>query len=67
MEIVRARGLDMIEGDVLSDNHRVFEMVKFMGFQIQLSPNDSTSSMCLSSTDASSRTFPRHVGPMCPC
>lgn len=40
MEIARARGLDMMEGEVLSDNHRMLEMVKSMGFQIQMSPDD---------------------------
>ena len=42
MEIARSRGLDMIEGEVLSDNHRMLQMVKSMGFQIQMSDDDPT-------------------------
>ena len=42
MEIARSRGLDMIEGEVLSDNHRMLQMIKTMGFQIQMSDEDPT-------------------------
>ncbi|MEN8042132.1 MAG: GNAT family N-acetyltransferase, partial [Actinomycetota bacterium] len=40
MEIARSRGLDMIEGEVLADNHRMIQMVKSMGFTIQMSEED---------------------------
>jgi acetyltransferase len=40
MEIAQSRGLDLIEGEVLADNHRMLQMVKSMGFQIQMSPDD---------------------------
>jgi acetyltransferase len=42
MEIARSRGLDMIEGEVLSENHRMLQMIKTMGFQIQMSDDDPT-------------------------
>ena len=40
MEIARSRGLDMIEGEVLADNHRMLEMVRKMGFHIQMAADD---------------------------
>jgi acetyltransferase len=42
MEIARSRGLDMIEGEVLADNHRMLEMVKKMGFHVQMAVDDPT-------------------------
>jgi acetyltransferase len=42
MEIARSRGLDMIEGEVLSDNHRMLQMIRTMGFQIQMRDEDPT-------------------------
>jgi acetyltransferase len=42
MEIARARGLDLMEGEVLSNNHRMLEMVTSMGFQVQSSLDDPT-------------------------
>jgi acetyltransferase len=42
MEIARSRGLDMIEGEVLSENHRMLQMIRTMGFQIQMSDDDPT-------------------------
>ncbi|MCL1692755.1 MAG: bifunctional acetate--CoA ligase family protein/GNAT family N-acetyltransferase [Actinomycetia bacterium] len=40
MEIALSRGLDTMEGEVLSENHRMLDMVKAMGYQIQSSPDD---------------------------
>ncbi len=37
MEIARARGLDMMEGEVLTANHRMLELVRSMDFQVQRS------------------------------
>jgi acetyltransferase len=42
MEIARSRGLDVIEGEVLADNHRMLEMVKNMGFHIEMAADDPT-------------------------
>ena len=35
MEIARSRGLDMMEGEVLTANHRMLELVRSMDFQVQ--------------------------------
>jgi acetyltransferase len=35
METARARGLDMMEGEVLTANHRMLDLVRSMGFQVQ--------------------------------
>jgi acetyltransferase len=40
MEIARSRGLDLMEGEVLTANHRMLDLVRSMDFQIQRSPND---------------------------
>jgi acetyltransferase len=40
MEIARSRGLDMMEGEVLTSNHRMLELVKSMDFQIQRSSDN---------------------------
>jgi len=40
MEIALSRGLDRMEGEVLGENHRMLDMVKSMGYQIQSSPDD---------------------------
>jgi acetyltransferase len=40
MEIARSRGLDMMEGEVLTANHRMLDMVRSMGFQVQRNPDD---------------------------
>lgn len=40
MEIARARGLDMMEGEVLTANHRMLELVKSMDFQVQTSTSN---------------------------
>ncbi len=37
MEIARSRGLDMMEGEVLTTNHRMLELVRSMDFQVQTS------------------------------
>ncbi|MEN8114566.1 MAG: bifunctional acetate--CoA ligase family protein/GNAT family N-acetyltransferase [Actinomycetota bacterium] len=40
MEIARARGLDRMEGEVLSNNRRMLDLVKSLGFQIQRNTED---------------------------
>jgi acetyltransferase len=40
MEIARSRGLDTMEGEVLSENRRMLNLVKSMDFQIQPTPDD---------------------------
>jgi acetyltransferase len=40
MVIALSRGLDLMEGEVLAENHRMLDMVKSMGFQIQSTPDD---------------------------
>ena len=40
MEIARARGLDLMEGEVLTANHRMLDLVRSMDFQVQRSPNN---------------------------
>ena len=40
MEIARSRGLDMMEGEVLTANHRMLELVRSMDFQVQRSPEN---------------------------
>jgi acetyltransferase len=40
MEIARARGLDMMEGEVLTANHRMLELVRSMDFQIERSTDN---------------------------
>lgn len=35
MEIALSRGLDMMEGEVLTSNHRMLELVRSMDFQVQ--------------------------------
>jgi acetyltransferase len=37
MEIARARGLDMMEGEVLTANHRMLDLVRAMDFQVERS------------------------------
>jgi len=40
MEVARAGGLDMMEGEVLANNRKMLELVESMGFQIQPSVDD---------------------------
>ncbi|MEA3511011.1 MAG: bifunctional acetate--CoA ligase family protein/GNAT family N-acetyltransferase [Actinomycetota bacterium] len=40
MEIALSRGLDSMEGEVLAENHRMLDMVRSMGFQVQTSTDD---------------------------
>ena len=40
MEIARARGLDRIEGEVLTANHRMLDLVRAMDFQIDRSKDN---------------------------
>ena len=40
MEIARARGLDMMEGEVLTANHKMLDLVRSLDFQIQRSPEN---------------------------
>jgi acetyltransferase len=40
MEIARARGLDMMEGEVLTANHRMLDLVRSMDFQIESSKDN---------------------------
>ena len=40
MEIARARGLDMMEGEVLTANHRMLDLVRSMDFHVQRSPDN---------------------------
>ncbi len=40
MEIARSRGLDLMEGEVLTANHRMLELVKSMNFQVQRSTDN---------------------------
>jgi acetyltransferase len=40
MEIARARGRDMMEGEVLAANHRMLELVRSMDFQIEHNPSN---------------------------
>ena len=45
MEVARSRGLDTMEGEVLTENHRMLQMVKAMGFRSQISDDDP--SVCI--------------------
>ena len=38
--IARDRGLELMQGEVLSDNHKMLDMVKSLGFHISISPDD---------------------------
>jgi acetyltransferase len=40
MEIARSRGLDMMEGEVLTANHRMLDLVRSLDFQVQRSPGN---------------------------
>ena len=40
MEIARSRGLDRMEGEVLTANHRMLELVRSLDFQIQASKDN---------------------------
>ncbi len=40
IEIARSRGLDLMEGEVLTGNHRMLDLVKSMDFQVERSPDD---------------------------
>ena len=40
MEIARSRGLDRIEGEVLTANHRMLDLVRAMDFQIERSKDN---------------------------
>jgi acetyltransferase len=40
MEIALSRGLDMMEGEVLTSNHRMLELVRSMDFQVQRSADN---------------------------
>jgi len=40
MESARNRGIRVIEGEVLSDNHRMLSLMKRLGFTIRTSPED---------------------------
>ncbi|MDJ0496421.1 MAG: bifunctional acetate--CoA ligase family protein/GNAT family N-acetyltransferase [Acidimicrobiia bacterium] len=40
MEIARARGLDLMEGEVLTANHRMLDLVRSMDFQVQRNPSN---------------------------
>jgi acetyltransferase len=41
MEIARNRGLEEIRGEVLSNNHKMLELMKSLGFRISTDPLDS--------------------------
>ncbi len=45
MEVARSRGLDTIEGEVLTENIRMLQMVKSMGFRSQITDDDP--SVCI--------------------
>ncbi|MEA3502858.1 MAG: GNAT family N-acetyltransferase, partial [Actinomycetota bacterium] len=40
MEIALSRGLDKMEGEVLTENHRMLDLVKSMGYHVQRSADD---------------------------
>jgi len=40
MEIARSRGLDLIEGEVLTANHRMLELVRSLDFQVERSTDN---------------------------
>ena len=40
MEIARSRGLDLMEGEVLTANHRMLDLVKSMDFQVERSTSN---------------------------
>jgi acetyltransferase len=40
MEIARNRGLEEIRGEVLSNNHKMLELMKSLGFRISVDPED---------------------------
>ncbi len=40
MEIARNRGLDVMEGEVLANNHKMLDLMRSLGFQIQNDPDD---------------------------
>lgn len=42
MEVARARGLETIEGEVLSNNRRMLELMTTLGFTIGPDPNDNS-------------------------
>ena len=41
MEIARNRGLEEMRGEVLSNNHKMLELMKSLGFRISVDPEDS--------------------------
>jgi acetyltransferase len=40
MEVARNRGLEEIQGEVLSNNHKMLELMKSLGFRISRDPED---------------------------
>jgi acetyltransferase len=40
MEVARARGLELIQGEVLANNHKMLDLVRSLNFQIQNDPDD---------------------------
>ena len=40
MEVARNRGLEIMEGEVLSNNNKMLDLVKSLGFQIANDPDD---------------------------
>jgi acetyltransferase len=40
MEVARNRGLEEIQGEVLSNNHKMLELMKSLGFRISADPDD---------------------------
>ena len=40
MEVARTRGLESMDGEVLSNNNKMLELVKALGFQIYNDPDD---------------------------
>ena len=40
MEIARSRGLDLMEGEVLTANHRMLDLVRSLDFQVERSKDN---------------------------
>ena len=40
MDAARQRGFNIMDGEILADNHNMLGLVKSLGFQLQTSPED---------------------------
>jgi len=40
IEVARDRGIERMDGEVLSNNHKMLELVKGLGFKVRNDPDD---------------------------